>query len=80
MTDKELYKATFAHLRASGSGTRLSNGFAFSLIYPSARSESSSTRWDTPIVIFLPHTGQIPLYFSVSDGVRQRLHFRCPSI
>ena len=22
MTDKELYKATFAHLRASGSGTR----------------------------------------------------------
>ena len=24
MTDKELYKATFAHLRASGSGTRQS--------------------------------------------------------
>ena len=64
----------------SGSGTRLSNAFAPSRTYPSGRSASSSTRCDTPIVILRPHTGHTPLYFIVSEGVRQRLHFLCPSI
>ena len=63
----------------SGSGTRLSNAFAPGSTKPSSRSASCSTRWETPMVSFLPQTGHLPEYFSASRGLRQRWHFRWPS-
>lgn len=55
----------------SGRGERLSKGFASGGRKPSGRSASSSTRCCTPMVIFLPQTGQRPPYAAVWDGVRR---------
>ncbi|WP_406567253.1 hypothetical protein [Azospirillum fermentarium] len=66
--------------RISGRGTRLVTGPAVGGGTGTSRSASISTRWATPTVTRVPHTGHSPPSASVSFGSSRTPQVRCPSI